>query len=98
MYKNDLFRVRIEEHIEVGLVIHVDVDTWTKQTYVHMSKTLKELKEQLVNKGVHVLSAFINPDDPKLEKFASIFGFSKTGVFMTQNDIKVSHEIWQLVL
>lgn len=84
MYSNHP-KVYDDETVEVYLeifqdqpFIHVISKEWDKSTVKHYTEVFVELCDQLAERGYSFLFAAILPEDEKLKKFSSMFGFEET--------------------
>lgn len=78
-------KVYDDETVEVYLeifqdqpFIHVISKEWSKEAVTHYTDVFVELCDQLAERGYTKLFAAILPEDKKLQKFSSMFGFEET--------------------
>lgn len=82
-YEDPTVAVRFEEHPYYKLLIHVDSFVWNKSVFNHYLDIWVEMTDYLKTEGHKEINAAIKPDDKKLKKFATLFGFFNTGVSVT---------------
>ena len=91
VYKDESLEIYLEE-TDVGLwFIHCYSRKWNMKAYKHYLNVFAELMYQLGEKGITNIYAAI--DNPKLEKFASMFGFIEDNWSVVDSTGK-EREVW----
>lgn len=85
IYKDDDVELFLETHPYWKLLIHCYVTNWSKSKYEDFVLIWTEFLDQIDKKGFDKIHAAIRPCDDRLRKFASMFGFKPTGVYLKDN-------------
>jgi len=95
IYEDEVGRLRLEEHPELGLVLHADIYKWSKEAFKHSERVFDDVLLSLANKGVTQLYSAIPISDRKNQKFAAAYGFIRTGQQMIKaNDPEAKYDLW----
>lgn len=97
IHDDDVGCLRIEEHPEHGLIMHVDIYKWSKAAFKHVERVFDSFLVALSENGIEHLSAVIPTEDRKNQKFAIAYGFIRTGTQMTLIDKpEIKYELWRI--
>lgn len=88
-YQDDSVRLRLEQHPELGIVVHCDAFKWSKELYFHYLEVFEEFINYPAVHSKGVVYAAIDPDDTLLQKFASMFGFTETETVLKNENIEL---------
>ena len=97
IYEDEVGRLRLEEHEELGLVLHADIYKWSKEAFKHSERVFDDVLLQLADRGIKQIYSAIPLSDRKNQKFAAAYGFIRTGQQMIKaNDPEVRYELWEV--
>ena len=77
-YKDETGEIYLEYHPYYGVIMHCYALKWNKATALHYWTVWEKMLAELSNQGYDKIYAMV--DNPKLKKFALMYGFESTGV------------------
>jgi len=86
MYEDVVGSLHVEEHPDIGWILHVYIYQWSKEAFKHSMRVFDNVLNDLADHNVKELSALISIDNRKLQKFAAAYGFIRTGKQMILPD------------
>lgn len=85
VYKDENIELFLERHPHYGLIIHCYVYKWGKKQAKDFYTLWVVVLAEFGIFGFEKVYAAIRPDDEKLIKFASMYGFTYTGEYVTDS-------------
>jgi hypothetical protein len=89
-------QVGIEDHPQVGVVIHATVHKWSHTLYKVYKEIFNDIILETALKNVGCVTAPIADSNTKLQKFAVMFGFTPTE-YIFNFEHKEPHRLWQYI-
>lgn len=92
--KNNIGRIQMEMHPDLGIIVHIDIFDWTKDNFRKSYKIWQKFMRDLDEHGFDTVCAAIQPDDDKLKHFAEMYGFKPTEGKLLLPDTGIEYDVW----
>lgn len=90
---NELVHVKLEQAGR-KLFIHVDQKKWSPSAFKECVKIWRAMCDSLDERGIGVVYASITEDDVTLQKYASMFNFTRTSYELREPDGTYRGSVW----
>jgi hypothetical protein len=91
---NEIGCIKGETHPELGLVVHVDIYKWDKESFKQAQKIWMDFVDMCQHKGIETIFAGIPKTDKKNEQFALMFGFEPTDFDLANTEGEYLMSLW----